>query len=57
MSKNALILGIGGQDGSLLADLLLKHKYRVYGTVRENIDFNNDSIVVSCVNDYIVDIK
>jgi GDPmannose 4,6-dehydratase len=40
MSKNALILGIGGQDGSLLADLLLKHKYRVYGTVRENIDFN-----------------
>ena len=33
-SKRALITGITGQDGSLLAELLLKKKYEVYGTFR-----------------------
>jgi len=32
--KNALITGITGQDGSYLAELLLKKGYRVYGIVR-----------------------
>ncbi|MCD4703685.1 MAG: GDP-mannose 4,6-dehydratase [Methanosarcinaceae archaeon] len=34
MSKNALITGITGQDGSYLADLLLDKGYNVYGLVR-----------------------
>jgi GDPmannose 4,6-dehydratase len=35
MSKKALIIGIGGQDGSLLADLLLRRNYIVSGTVNK----------------------
>jgi GDPmannose 4,6-dehydratase len=34
----ALITGIGGQDGSLLAELLLKRGYSVSGVVRPNAD-------------------
>ena len=34
MSKRALITGIGGQDGSLLAELLLDRGYEVFGIVR-----------------------
>jgi GDPmannose 4,6-dehydratase len=34
VSKRALITGIGGQDGSLLAELLLDKGYEVYGIVR-----------------------
>jgi GDPmannose 4,6-dehydratase len=34
VSKRALITGIGGQDGSLLAELLLDKGYDVYGIVR-----------------------
>jgi GDPmannose 4,6-dehydratase len=33
--KRALIFGISGQDGSYLAKLLLKKKYKVFGTVRK----------------------
>ena len=32
--KVALIFGITGQDGSYLAELLLKKKYKVYGVKR-----------------------
>ena len=32
--KKALILGITGQDGSYLADFLLKKDYEVYGSYR-----------------------
>ena len=32
--KKALIFGIAGQDGSLLANFLLKKKYKVYGVSR-----------------------
>jgi GDPmannose 4,6-dehydratase len=34
VSKRALITGIGGQDGSFLAELLLEQDYEVYGIVR-----------------------
>lgn len=34
MSKRALITGITGQDGSYLAELLLRKGYRVYGLVQ-----------------------
>ena len=32
--RRALVTGIGGQDGSLLAELLLEHDYEVFGVVR-----------------------
>ena len=32
--KNALIFGVTGQDGSYLADFLLKKGYNVFGTFR-----------------------
>ncbi|WP_034160227.1 GDP-mannose 4,6-dehydratase [Sphingomonas sp. ERG5] len=35
MTKNALICGISGQDGALLAKLLLDKGYRVFGTSRD----------------------
>jgi GDPmannose 4,6-dehydratase len=34
--RRALITGIGGQDGSLLAELLLEHGYDVLGVVRRS---------------------
>lgn len=34
--KRALIFGIGGQDGSYLAETLLKNGYQVYGTTRKS---------------------
>lgn len=34
-SKRALIIGIAGQDGSLLAELLLAEGYEVFGVVRQ----------------------
>jgi GDPmannose 4,6-dehydratase len=41
LKKIALIIGISGQDGSLLADLLLKKGgYKIYGTSR-NASKNN----------------
>ena len=34
MKKVALITGITGQDGSYLAEFLLKKKYKVHGIIR-----------------------
>ena len=34
MNRRALITGIGGQDGTLLAELLLEQGYEVFGVVR-----------------------
>ena len=36
MNKIALITGITGQDGSYLAEFLLKKNYKIYGIVRRN---------------------
>ena len=41
MSKIALITGITGQDGSYLAELLLKKKYIVHGLIRKKTFKNN----------------
>lgn len=38
--KKALITGISGQDGSYLAELLLKKGYEVYGVIRRSSSFN-----------------
>ncbi len=42
--KKALITGITGQDGSYLADFLLKKGYKVYGIVRRSSTFNRGRI-------------
>ena len=42
--KTALITGITGQDGSYLADLLLKKKYKVYGLRRRSSTHNIGNI-------------
>ena len=44
MSKVALITGITGQDGSYLAELLLKKGYEVHGIVRRSSLINTDRI-------------
>ena len=42
--KTALIFGITGQDGSYLAELLLKKKYVVHGVKRKSSSLNTDRI-------------
>ena len=43
MGKIALITGISGQDGSYLAELLIKKKYKVYGICSpyKKVNFEN----------------
>jgi GDPmannose 4,6-dehydratase len=41
VSRRALVTGIGGQDGSLLAELLLGEGYEVFGVVRRQADYEN----------------
>lgn len=42
--KKGLITGITGQDGSYLAELLLKKKYQVHGIIRRASTFNTHRI-------------
>ena len=42
--KRALITGITGQDGSYLAELLLKKGYEVHGMIRRSSSFNTGRI-------------
>jgi len=42
--KKALITGITGQDGSYLAELLLRKGYEVHGLIRRASTFNTDRI-------------
>jgi GDPmannose 4,6-dehydratase len=42
--KTALIVGITGQDGSYLAELLLSKGYEVHGLIRRSSTFNTDRI-------------
>ena len=44
MRKIALITGITGQDGSYLAELLLKKNYIVHGLIRKSSTFNTKRI-------------
>ena len=40
----ALITGITGQDGSYLAELLIRKGYKVYGMIRRSSSFNTGRI-------------
>ena len=42
--KIALVTGITGQDGSYLAELLLKKNYIVHGVIRKSSTFNTKRI-------------
>ena len=42
--KSALITGINGQDGSYLAELLLKKNYKVHGIIRRSSQSNTKLI-------------
>ncbi|HEY1660288.1 MAG TPA: GDP-mannose 4,6-dehydratase [Candidatus Sulfotelmatobacter sp.] len=44
MSRIALITGITGQDGSYLAEFLLKKNYRVFGVIRRSSTINFERI-------------
>ena len=43
-AKTALVTGISGQDGSYLAEFLLKKGYKVYGMMRRSSTESNDRI-------------
>ncbi len=42
--KKALVTGITGQDGSYLAEILLKKGYEVWGIVRRSSSFHTGRI-------------
>jgi GDPmannose 4,6-dehydratase len=44
LMRRALITGITGQDGSYLAELLLRKNYEVHGVIRRSSTFNTDRI-------------
>ena len=44
IKKKALILGVTGQDGSLMARLLIKKKYIVHGLIRKSATGNLKNI-------------
>lgn len=44
MKRKALILGITGQDGSYLAEILLEKDYEVYGLIRRSATGNTKNI-------------
>ena len=44
MKNIALISGITGQDGSYLAELLIKKNYEVHGIIRRSSSFNTQRI-------------
>lgn len=44
MAKTALITGITGQDGSYLAESLIKKGYNVYGIARRSSSFNRNRL-------------
>ena len=44
MKKIAFITGITGQDGSYLAEILLKKKYIVHGIIRRSSTINTSRI-------------
>jgi len=53
--KKALITGITGQDGSFLAEFLIKRGYEVHGIVRRSSQFNRTRIEHLYIEDLIRD--
>lgn len=57
MKKVALITGITGQDGSYLAEFLLKKGYEVHGIIRRSSSFNTGRIEHLYLDEWIRDMK
>ncbi len=57
MQKVALITGITGQDGSFLAEFLLKKGYEVHGIIRRSSSFNTGRIEHLYLDEWIRDMK
>jgi GDPmannose 4,6-dehydratase len=55
--KKALITGITGQDGSYLADLLLRKGYEIHGILRRACTFNTDRIDHLCQDPHVHGVK
>lgn len=53
-TKKALITGVSGQDGSLLAELLISKGYKVYGLMRESSSKTNLENIINNKNFQIV---
>ena len=47
--KKALITGITGQDGSYLAEFLLKKNYIVHGIKRKSSSLNSTELTISMI--------
>ncbi len=57
MNKTALITGITGQDGSYLAELLLKKDYAVHAIIRRSSSFNTGRIEHLYVDPHVPDAR
>ncbi|MEG1580417.1 MAG: GDP-mannose 4,6-dehydratase [Bacteroidaceae bacterium] len=57
MSKVALISGITGQDGSFLAEFLIKKGYEVHGILRRSSSFNTGRIEHLYLDEWVRDMK
>lgn len=57
MGKKALITGINGQDGSFLAEFLIKKDYIVHGILRRSSYFNTSRIEHLYIEDMIEDMQ
>jgi len=51
VKKRAMILGINGQDGSYLSELLLDKEYDVYGTLKRNSVSENQTARLDAIYD------
>jgi len=49
----ALICGVAGQDGSYLAELLLKKGYDVFGTSRDAMVTSFDNLSILHIRDHV----
>jgi GDPmannose 4,6-dehydratase len=54
MIKKALITGVSGQDGSLLAEFLLSKNYKVYGLLREKSNLINLEKIINNNNFHLI---
>lgn len=50
MVKKAIIIGITGQDGAYLAELLLQKGYKVYGVTRDVLDYDEKKLKYLGIN-------
>lgn len=57
MTKKALITGITGQDGSYLAEFLLRKGYQVHGIIRRSSSFNTGRIDTLYQDPHVPDVR